>query len=210
VTRHRARILPLFSPGISALVPLLLALGGDAAAATIQISYDITGGTFKGPNSTGSITGGSLSFLTVGANLSAGGGPGRLTKLTLTGDKGSFKFFGSAGFAGTAAFTMNFVSLTEKKSQPSIRTGTVDRLADYQYDGVSVTYGAGTGGVKGRIGGASGVHFTHSFTVGNEVRTLVPVPEPGTGFLLGMGVTVLAAAGRLGRSRARARRATAA
>ena len=54
---HRASLIPI-------IVAVLAVVAGQAAAAEItQISWDITGGSFDiGPNSTGPITGGSLTW----------------------------------------------------------------------------------------------------------------------------------------------------
>ena len=83
---------------IRALALLLILAASPVSAANIsQIQWDVTGGTFDGPNSTGPVLGGTLTFTPAGGVLatpvSNANHQGHAFALSLTGPSGSFQMF---------------------------------------------------------------------------------------------------------------------
>jgi hypothetical protein len=178
----------------------LLALAGTATADPIRIRYSVTGGAFDGPYSSGSITGGKIALLALTANPYTGFAPALVTALTLSGPAGFFKLEGPfSGATGSALFTPSFVGLFGHRSLPQIRSGGNAMVAASQDAMIEASVGYGVGMLSGRVG-STGPYFTHSFSIGNEVRT---APEPATGLVLGLGLGVLGLASPLLRRRGR-------
>jgi hypothetical protein len=190
------------------VLALLLALSGEANAGLIQIQYDVTGGTFDGPSSSGAITGGSLSFqaLTTGSSPVSGSSLNPvLTKLTLMGTSGYFRFAGGGtAVSKFATFTQFFASFTENRNNPMVVTGIggLPVAAGNLFVSLTANTGVATSAAASGIIGMA--NFDHRFTLGGESRTVVP--EPASGLLLGMGLSALAVAGHRGRVRLQTRR----
>ena len=202
MTEPGARLVSRLSRGIPVVLALLLALGRDAAAAPIRITYQVTGGEFSSSLSTQTIMGGNLSFLTEGPDTMTGSlnANGTLTKLTLTGTGTMafvFQFIASTGMTlGQGYFNLTKVTLDEAKKGASVISGGMNILAATLFDSLSVSLGIGNGQVRGLSSGSE--LFAHTFDLGNEQRALIP--EPATGLLLGVGLGALAGVRRLRRS----------
>lgn len=172
----------------------LLALAGPGSAAQItQISYDVTSGTFSGPNSTGPITGGSLVYTPPGGVVSTPGNfPGGYLFLTLTGPSGSFSALVDAGLAILNSLNAAWL-FTD--TNPVGLSGASPLAKVFG----SVSYPPGgtypyliPQPVGGSVLGPQLYNFGHDFQIGNEVRTM---PEPSAAPLLGLGLLGFAAVG---------------
>ncbi len=192
-----------FVTSMAAVVFALALSAGQATAAQItRISYTVTGGLFSGPQSIGPISGGSLVYTAPAPYVSTPvyAGRGRSVSLFLTGPSGFFSIvFPSlpsspirvdltasyAFFSGQAL--VGFQSGT--KSYAAQRVGFDASYSLFDYD-ANVS--------------DAGQLFVHDFTIGNEIRTLVP--EPSIALLLGLGVLGLGLmASGLGAARSRRR-----
>jgi hypothetical protein len=197
-----------------------LAVAPVAHALPVRISYTLTGGAFGGPPAVGPITGGSLSVLYPGAtNTVSFFGTLSITRLLVTGPSGFVSWAvppALQGIPGLGSFTANkhvvkavlntgfsgpFFSATGKAAPfPATLLGNPSLILD------AVT---GNGSATARwtaytAGGTILGQPTHLFRVGSEVRALIP--EPGTGLLLGIGLTALAAVTRVGAAHQRRQR----
>lgn len=178
---------------------LLFAVGvasQPADAAYLQISYTVTGGSFAGPNLSGAITGGIVSYRTNNGvtSLPTGyacltvAGCGTLTKVTLTGTPGSFTLLASVPLSrlSLAGGTTTLVAVAYGVAS-GFRSGGVTPAVNWYLNaavGPACTLCAppyGPGGYGLFTGTAN-----HRPTFGAEIRTLVP--EPSTATLLGLGV----------------------
>ena len=188
---------------------------GQAAVFT-KFSYTVTGGTFDVTNkplaaATGAITSGSVAFKAISpagaatphTNTGFNTGPVEwaLSKLTLSGPSGYFKFLNVVN-------VFNFITFIDPSSRSWAASGVA---AGKSFTPLFSVGGTGTGAVSvflhwDAFGGDGVVLFAgataaiaHEFILGSEVQTIVP--EPGSGMLLAFGVTGLATAVRLRRKR---------
>jgi hypothetical protein len=173
--------------------------GSPAGAAVItEISWDVTGGSFGGPFSTGDITGGQLRLVaTCGLSTPRTGsittpftGPPNPCYvdppsiwLTLTGPSGYFKArltgVGTGNLFGSEDVTITPGSVKASGiAYGPLTTGTTTRNRnDFSGFGsfVHITANTVAGGSAGwRSYGQPTV--SHTFTIGNEVRTLQAIP----------------------------------
>ena len=185
---------------ISALCVLSLVSHSATAAPLLSVSYEVEGGTFFGPNSSGHVTGGTMSFKSVGyptpVATPCSGVCVKLTQFSLTGPSGSFRL------------TLDAVFRHNDHLSPRGQAG--DRIGDGFFFSDEV-FGSGLVDLTfsyyrrhGNVGFVDGYTFIgrafrHTYELGNEVRTYVP--EPGTGMLLALGLAGLAGSVRLGRKR---------
>lgn len=184
-----------------ALVLLTAAVGLSypaTAAQITQIQYDVTSGTYSGPQLSGAITGGSVTVTFPSGPVST---PGNVSSIalavSLSGAAGAFQLAItptglSGGFAGNPfnAFFYYLISaspvgLSGASPVASVTNGSLDyRVGTYASPYKSTVF------LKGLT--TQGGSFHHVFFIGNEVRTVVP--EPTTGTLLGLGLLGLAGA----------------
>jgi hypothetical protein len=202
-----------FIPTCVAALAFLAAPAGAAQLA--QIQWDVTGGTFasfflaNGPITSGTLTwtpGGGVFSYSPGVDAVSTGGTFDLL-LQGTGQN-QFSYVGNAGSLsrfGTGLLLGRFYNgLAFSKGNLHPTAEPTEGLYVRRWFGV-YTGGTGFGRVEGYSGWKKGAGYathlpiTHEFTLGNEVRTLVP--EPGSGSLFGLGL----AAG-LGTAAVRARR----
>jgi len=187
--------------------------GAASAAPLLSVSYDVTGGTFHGPWSSGAITGGSVVFTPVVPTSTPGNIPGTWYVHLL-------------GPAGTVQMTLNSTPFVFAEATPRyvyaigpavltnfISNGlalptTVDDPQFYFEDEFGIygaTIWARGGACPPTLPDCDGMVIYHGFGVGNEVRTFVP--EPATGALVGLGLLLMAFVGGSRGAAARARRA---
>jgi hypothetical protein len=188
---------------IAALAVLLGFIASPVSAATIsKITWDVTGGAFGGPNVGGAITGGSLTFTPATGTLATPvynqNHKGHAFNLILNGASGSISvnFAGKgtdvSSYAGNDHInTINALAFVAHAhpAYPSIQSGGTTLSALFAYFGVSINSGVGTGYLSNYIYTSAYTSYLQTFTLGNEVRTLVP--EPGTAMLLGLGLAGL-------------------
>jgi hypothetical protein len=182
-------------------------LTGPASAASIsQVQWSVTAGSFSSPTlANGLVEGGSLTFRPFAGTVStsfvgthsgyfsfsAVGSPGNTFGLSPW--SGSlFLSPGSGAFMSVSFFAQAY---SGGGALPSARIASIVPLFKQLYMALG-SGSLGAAGISGRIGA-----FTHTFTLGNEVRTGV-VPEPTTGALLGLGLLV-GLAGTAARTRRR-------
>ncbi len=195
---HRALV--LFSSGFVLIVSVVSLTRPAEAAQITSFSYTVTGGAFFGPNLAGPITGGSMTysapppFLSTPGSCIAVGACGSIASLILTGAAGTWSLLaplqGGIIVTGPGTASIGFgVSLVVPATASAVfRSGGVTatvfltRVAHFFGSTVYVT----------RAGGP----YYHTFTLGNEVRTVVP--EPGTAALLGLGLLLGLAGGSRG------------
>jgi hypothetical protein len=199
----------LFAALRPAVLVALVALPGLASAASLSsISWSVTGGTFSsGGASTGPITGGSLVYHPAGGTVStpAEALVGGSLILTLTGPSGSFTVFRGGVVATISPAMARVRAFGDPASAFPVATAMSDGGVRYAYTMLwSVSAPAGAGLARGSTyfdpyaGGCSPCGtvnlFSHTFTVGSEVRA--PVPEPSTGVLLGSALLAVIELGR--------------
>jgi hypothetical protein len=205
-----------------------MASAAASAAPLVSVSYDVTGGAFHGPSSSGAITGGSVIFTPVVPTTTPFTAPG-VWSVSLTGASGFVHISSVHSLlvlplgAGTPAvyrasfwpqyllsFSSNGLVLPASYGVPrfSLRQ-TIYTPVWYGAWGVTAAGPPDTGTCPAPpccpdCGGPEpGVE--HRFYVGNEVRTYIP--EPATGTLVGLGLVLMAFAGGSRGAAARARRA---
>lgn len=206
LTRHLRNI------GFALLASAFLWAPATGHAALISnITYNVPAGTFApGALPTGFITGGTVGFQAINpsgvstpvAIYSVDDAPSfSVTRLRLSGPSGVISFLNIARFGLIASHVTPgsaFLVGTGIDFQV-LHIGDVKAtIYDASYARLTVKLSAYfyTGFLRMRGPGFSGVHV---FSLGNEVRTVVP--EPGSGLLLAFGVTGLATAVRLRRWR---------
>ena len=184
---------------VSAVFAMTMMAGQAPAAQIAQISYSVTGGTFNRSGGI-AITGGTLVYTPPGGSVStpAYNVYGGVLQLSLTGTQFSvLSSFFSVSFAGnlsdfvranfTTAGDFTVLALrTQSTGNPFGASGypvplpLIRAHLDLFDLEAGVSFGTVTGSTL--VGGS----FDHRFTIGSEVRTLVP--EPGTATLLGLGL----------------------
>jgi hypothetical protein len=209
----------------SVLVLMFTLVAGPAGAASItQIQWDVTGGTFGGPNSSGAISGGTLTFIPAGGVITTPvtsvNHAGHTFQLNLTGPSGSFQMYFPATAHSYGRDHLYDLSLSAFSAfaHPApyitasawVVSGGASVSVPGAYFYVAVAGGLGSGSVFPAIynyissGSYSTFYASHIFTLGNEVRT--DVPEPTTGLLLYAGIFgVIAAGGTTARRNLKAR-----
>ncbi len=208
--------------GIPALALLCALIASPVSAVNIsQITWDVTGGAFVGPSSSGPVTGGTLTFLPAGGVVATPvvsvNHQGHGFALSLTGPSGSFQMnfpatiftanvdhicnlslSGFSGFAHPSPYVTFSTWVTSGGTAVSALGGQL-----YFY----LAGGVGSGSVFPAIynyisiSSYSTAFASHTFTLGNEVRTVVP--EPGTGLLLYLGLLGTAVVGHTAARRGR-------
>jgi hypothetical protein len=183
------------------LVVLAVVPGLASAASFSSISWTVTGGTFNGPNSTGPITSGSVTYTPPGGSVST---PvtfpptrvfGGSLSIFLNGPSGSFSANGTPVvynlnpliFLG--GLVSNGITALSQGSPVGAGIGRLYVRAD-----TGIGFGHATGySYVGSISTYVDV-WNHTFSLGSEVR--VAVPEPSSGMMLGL--CLLAAIGLTG------------
>jgi hypothetical protein len=170
------------------------------AAPLISVSYDVTGGSFNGPNSTGPITSGTVTFVPTTPISTPFFSAGQFD-IKLSGPSGTFRMIGSKIAKLYALGSPNQIyvepggpALQQVSSGGFPVTNELKGLVFHLYGG----FGLDTGRIRGYFKCCApcpdcGIPFGHPFEFGNEVRTFVP--EPSTGLLLGLGLSGLGVAG---------------
>ena len=191
----------------------LTLLAGHAQAAQVtSVSYTVTGGTFSGPNLSGAITGGSVTYNAPSPYLSTStrcfglGDCGSIVSLVLTGPAGTWSLLAPLQIATATIYPTVFLGgflrgfYNQNKQAANFQSG-----ASVLSGAIISTAFARAGYYTPNIGAIrySGTSpgMSHAFTIGNEIRTVVP--EPGIDALLSLGLLGLAAGGA---TRARRRR----
>ncbi len=166
---------------------LWLAVAPAAHAAGVEISYQVTGGAFGGPPAVGAITGKALSVVYPAAtNTASGMGILSLRQILLTGASGTVVWSpppSLMGLPGTGTFTpgkhvftvMACCTFTPFLSKGPITTAT---LLLNPLVSLKATLGIGTVTAAWNAKGGTGWFPTHTFTVGSEVRALIPGHVP--------------------------------
>jgi hypothetical protein len=191
-----------------------LGAGAASAAPVSSISWTVTGGNFNGPASFGPIAGGSVVYTPAGGSISTPAfsvNPAGSLAIKLTGMSGIF--------AATINTPLSGVTISSKAVYitPLFWDYTLNPLPT-NYSGmysltraaarVFALLGSGTGSVFGNAFATTtmgtAAYFMHNFTIGNEVKTIIP--EPATGSLLGLGLLTLGVIGTRGRGAAARRR----
>jgi hypothetical protein len=188
----------------STLSAFALLLPTLASASGIQVTYNVTGGTFGGASLSGPILGGSMTYIvpTASTNLAtfSATGPVKLVSLVLLGGSGSFSLLSPISFPASANHTANSAQLIGSFASAPVHSGAFSGaqhlFLDQKYPNPLPGFGLG---VARSLGGLERTG-THVFLTGQEVRSLVVMPEPGTGLLLGLGLGGLAVAGRRART----------
>lgn len=192
---------------------LTLLAAPTQAAQIVAVSYTVTGGTFSGPNLSGDITGGSVTynapppFLSTSTRCFGLGDCGSIVSLVLTGPAGTWSLLAPLQVATASiyptvfhgGFTRGFYNQNKQaanfQSGASVLSGAIISTAFAR-----ATYSNNIGAI--RYSGTS-PGMNHAFTIGNEIRTVVPEPEPGIAALVSLGLLGLLLRGR---ASARARR----
>ena len=211
----------LFRRSAAVLVVLFMVLSASQASAALiaQISWQVTGGTFDFDGimspAKGAITGGSLLFMAPagGIESTSASGYGGSWNVILSGLSGFFEMSlaPGSGFISitTTGFYGAFRGVPVAASGPNPTALVANQILSptggfYGY----LTYNlSATGYRQGYVVGYTGndgMLFTHSFTLGNEIRTVVP--EPATATLLGLGLLVLGVVAAGGGTSAQLRR----
>jgi hypothetical protein len=173
-----------------------------AAAVVTHIHWDVEGGLFTGSSlAHGPITGGAIGWTPPGGSINltttnaAGGGT---WTVILTGPSGYFRLGGpSYPGGGVVSWSVG--------SPNSFQVAVLDAVEVHPNPGRFCRFITGTCFFSGLGGpGPTMKGFSHYFTLGREVRTVVP--EPSTGTLLGLGLGFLGLGGGGGGIAARARR----
>ncbi len=186
---------PTFLTHTVAAVFALTMMAGEASAVQVtHISWDITGGSFDsigGFLAIGPITGGSLNWTPPGGTVStpvtnlAGG----TWALILTGPSGYFRKGGALGggnmnqlFTGYAAGNLIGVPMAASGMNSTTIYPTYGGslvAGHFEYDQLDPYSNFKSGFVAGTTG-YSGYYFTHTYVLGNEVRTYVNPGRWGT------------------------------
>jgi hypothetical protein len=207
VDLRRRRLMPRSCSMFSLLALVGAPFAKPVPAAQIsQISYSVTGGTvLNGLTTPTTITGWSLTLTPVGGSVSTpatsvpleflltftvGAGTAAQMGFILSGTlvPGGY---GNASINSTSAagpgflqrgFSLSSININQLRTRTNLNLGTNPNFAKFSF---SVAGGTGVGNFD-----ATGLLFngapSHTFTLGNEVRT--PVPEPSMGSLLGLGL----------------------
>jgi len=169
------------------------------AVAFLRVSYTVTGGTFNGPNLTGPITGGAVSYITnpgitaiPGTYFCYGGPCGELTRVTLTGPAGAFSLKDAIPLRAlfNVLYSAHFTTVAiAGPAASAFRSGVSTPLIVWSRASVRAPY-AWFGQHRDIM-----THTYHLATLGAEVRTVVfPEPVPSAS-LLGLGLLALAIGG---------------
>jgi hypothetical protein len=185
-----------------AVFALTMTAGQVSAAPLANISYDVTGGTFSGPNSTGPVTGGTFRFTPTAVHPYMTNPPYSIVyygtvRMVLTGPSGYFdiqapvvtgSIFAMVGgaFRSMGGFPIIGVSGTTPPFGGTVTLFSGGFQALYRTDLVLGSVHSARVVVRGTTAPGPIAFATHYFTIGNEVRT--PIPEPGTAGLLGLGL----------------------
>jgi hypothetical protein len=178
---------------------LTLLAAPTQAAQIVAVSYTVTGGTFSGLNLSGDITGGSVTynapppFLSTSTRCFGLGDCGSIVSLVLTGPAGTWSLLAPLQVATASiyptvfhgGFTRGFYN--QNKQAANFQSGaSMLSEAIISTAFARVTYSNNNIGAIRYSGTSPGMN--HAFTIGNEIRTVVPEPEPGITALVSLGL----------------------
>ncbi len=185
-----------FPVGAFIAMVLLLTSGAARAAPMLSVSFEVAGGSFNGPWSSGAVTSGAFSFTPTTPTSAPFIGPG-VWNVSLLGASGSFQAAFSASARvysyGMAPLYPSFYGIGQVIG--AVRTNGIEYTdlptgVRFNIDGSVLAWNIGAlVDAPGSCPDCSVTLFVHDFTVGNELRTFVP--EPNTGALVGLGLVLI-------------------
>ncbi len=197
-----------FLVGALLAMALLSTSGAARAAPMLSVSFEVAGGSFNGPWSSGAVTSGAFSFTPTTPTSAPFIGPG-VWNVSLLGASGSFQAAFSAVARvysyGMAPLYPAFYGIGQVIG--AVKTNGIEYTdfpngVRFNIDGSVLAWNIGAlVDAPGPCPDCSVTLFVHDFTVGNELRTFVP--EPDTGALVGLGLVLI---GFVGASRGAAPR----